>query len=251
MTVKIVPLTQSLSSNKAFEVAVIFSMRDDWHIYWQNPGDAGLATRFEWQLPSGFKIVDQKEPVPTRHNDEGIITFIHEKEAIYTFTLLPPDEIQGTSTFSAEIDWLECKTICKAGTAQVQFSLPSGDDSITANDSLKNILMRANRKFPLSDHELEGRVVARKNQLEYRFKQRTGKELELLSVDFFPYDELVYDIAKPVHIKSRFWSTAFVFPLLDDREKEPQRLHGVLVQRFQTPEGLITKNSILNQAIQP
>ena len=37
-----------------------------WHTYWQVPGDSGLPTRIEWQLPAGWTAGPVQWPVPKR-----------------------------------------------------------------------------------------------------------------------------------------------------------------------------------------
>ena len=246
-----VPLVEHLSPGETFDVAIMFSMTDQWHIYWQNPGDAGLATQFTWQLPPGFALVEQREPVPVRHNDDGIITFIHEAEAIYLFSILAPDDVNQVNTFSVEIDWLECKSICKAGANQASFILEKGHGSSSQDNAWKTIKHRAQIKFPSPHQKTQGRVSKNKDRVEYRFKKLRDDGMKLLSADFFPYEELLYNYATPIRIKTGFRNTSIIIPLLDYREKDPDALHGVLVQTFQTPTGLVTKQTIINKPLQP
>jgi thiol:disulfide interchange protein DsbD len=37
-----------------------------WHTYWLNPGDSGLPTQLQWQLPAGLKAGEIEWPVPQR-----------------------------------------------------------------------------------------------------------------------------------------------------------------------------------------
>ena len=36
-----------------------------WHTYWRNPGDSGLATQLQWQLPPGMSAGDTVWPTPS------------------------------------------------------------------------------------------------------------------------------------------------------------------------------------------
>ena len=42
----------------SFWVATKLQMSDGWHTYWRNPGDSGLETTIEWNLPEGFSAGD-------------------------------------------------------------------------------------------------------------------------------------------------------------------------------------------------
>ena len=37
-----------------------------WHTYWKNPGDSGLPTTLEWQLPAGVSAGEIAWPTPKR-----------------------------------------------------------------------------------------------------------------------------------------------------------------------------------------
>ena len=35
-----------------------------WHVYWQNPGDSGIPTSIDWDLPAGASAGDMLWPYP-------------------------------------------------------------------------------------------------------------------------------------------------------------------------------------------
>ena len=37
-----------------------------WHTYWQNPGDSGLPTQLQWQLPAGLQAGEIAWPLPKK-----------------------------------------------------------------------------------------------------------------------------------------------------------------------------------------
>ena len=46
------------------ELAIHMRPQQGWHGYWQNPGDAGLPMKVDWQLPKGFAVGPLRYPVP-------------------------------------------------------------------------------------------------------------------------------------------------------------------------------------------
>ena len=38
----------------------------EWHTYWKNPGDSGLPTQLQWQLPSGWSAGETHWPTPDK-----------------------------------------------------------------------------------------------------------------------------------------------------------------------------------------
>jgi len=104
VSVEVIPLTHGIAADELFDVAVIFSMEPGWHTYWRNPGEAGMPTRFEWSLPVNFTLVAQREPTPSRHLDDGITSFIHEREAIYLFSIQAPQELADSMLFTLDMN---------------------------------------------------------------------------------------------------------------------------------------------------
>jgi len=249
ISVDVIPLTESVVPGEAFDIAVIFSMAEDWHTYWQNPGEAGMPSSFEWTLPDNFTIIMRQDPTPRRHMEEGITTFIHEEEAIYLFSIEAPDDVADTNDFAVDIQWLECKSLCRPGSSQQHFTLEKGTSPTPAKEKWESLLARAEKHFPLIDLELSGTLVKKVDHFELSLKpaSRTNK---LQRADFFPFDEMVYDSGKPIQIKHGFRRDKIIIPLLKETVTYPKALHGVLVQIHQTPLGLITTNSIINQPLQ-
>ena len=55
--------------------ALLLSMDPDWHVYWKNPGDSGLPTTVDWDLPPGFTAGPLQWPVPERFESDGLVTY--------------------------------------------------------------------------------------------------------------------------------------------------------------------------------
>ena len=97
-----------------------------WHTYWINPGDSGIATRVVWKLPPGAKAGDIQWPVPSRFQSGPIVNFGYENEV----TLLVPLRIPSGATIgslfpvAAAVDWLVCREDCIPQQAELELALP-------------------------------------------------------------------------------------------------------------------------------
>jgi len=244
VSVEVIPLVEEISPGEPFEVAVVFNMESEWHIYWQNPGDAGIPTTFDWSLPPQFEILDMREPVPVRHIDEGITTFIHEKETIFLFKFQAPDVFPDTTVFEVMIDWLECKSICLAGADTVQFSLPHAFE--IQGSVLKD---RALSQFP--DPVEKGAWAARtkRKMVELKNLKPRGRSFKLVEVDFFPSTEMIYDIETKARLKRGLRRDTIQIPLSEYHDAEPKSVEGILVQKFSTPKGVVTTNTMIQELI--
>ena len=247
--VEIVPLVSEVSPGVPFDVAVIFSMKPDWHIYWQNPGEAGLATSFDWTLPDGYRMISKHEPVPNRHVEDGITTFIHENEAIFLFQVLPPAQLLNTDSFQVDIRWLECNEVCRPGSRQFGFQIPLAHESTQNIETWRDLRLKAETHFPMETQAFEGQARPKRNRVELRIPAPMTAIGKLVEADFFPFEEMIYDIGSTVLVKSRFRRTSIVIPLAGDRDQDPKRLQGVLIQKYSSSEGLVTIQSIIDTSI--
>jgi len=248
VSVEVIPLAQGVSPGESFEVAVIFSMERDWHTYWQNPGEAGMPTSFQWKLPENFQITNQREPTPVRHVDQGITTFIHEDEAIYLFNIQAPDEVADSNRFTVDINWLECKDLCQPGSSTHHFVLAGGEFRGSKNVEWTSLVQRAELNFPGTFSGVMGQAIFRGEHIELSLKRYPWSN-KLLSADFFPFDEMIYHSGKSVQIKRGLFRDRILIPLQIDLNITPEVLHGVLVRNSTSPGGTIITNSIIHQQL--
>ncbi len=110
-------------------LGVQLDIEPKWHVYWQNPGDAGLATDVRWTLPDGYEAGPLRWPLPHRYLDPGDITSYGYADSVMLLTQVnvPDDATPGqTVTFTAEVNWLVCKAFCLPGEATVRVDVKVG-----------------------------------------------------------------------------------------------------------------------------
>ena len=69
---RLVAETGSIAPGETVWVALHLEMRPGWHVYWRNPGDAGLPPEIAWKLPPGFTAGEIAWPTPERFVVGGI-----------------------------------------------------------------------------------------------------------------------------------------------------------------------------------
>ncbi len=101
-------------------------MDPGWHTYWKNPGDAGLPTRIDWDLPDGFAAGPIHWPVPLRFVTGGIVSYGYSDEIVLLSEITPPTALTVTSdvTVVAKVEWLMCEEICIPGGVTLELALP-------------------------------------------------------------------------------------------------------------------------------
>jgi len=98
-----------------------------WHTYWKNPGQAGLPTEVQWELPEGFTVSDLLWPTPHRYVEAGdLVTFGYSDNALLLAELQVPASAHGDFEVRAQVDWLMCKALCVPGDQEVALTLSVG-----------------------------------------------------------------------------------------------------------------------------
>jgi thiol:disulfide interchange protein DsbD len=84
-----------------------------WHTYWKNPGDSGLPTTMEWQLPAGVQAGAIEWPTPAKLPLGPLLNFGYEGTLLLPVPVTVPAGFQGdTLEVKLRADWLVCKDVC-------------------------------------------------------------------------------------------------------------------------------------------
>jgi len=109
-----------------FLLGVHFEIEDGWHIYWRNPGGAGLATAVVFELPDGFVAGPLQWPLPIAFvQSEGIPGYGYEGSVVLAAEIAVPGDLDTSRSarVRAEVSWLACKGVCVLGSAELETSL--------------------------------------------------------------------------------------------------------------------------------
>ena len=71
-------------------VGLRLRMDDHWHVYWKNPGDAGMATGLAWTLPPGFQAAPMQWPAPRRIDVGPLTSYGYEGEVLHLVEIAVP-----------------------------------------------------------------------------------------------------------------------------------------------------------------
>ncbi|HEX7572070.1 MAG TPA: protein-disulfide reductase DsbD domain-containing protein, partial [Bacteroidota bacterium] len=125
--VSLVADVRGIVPGESFTVGVLMKMDPGWHTYWKNPGDAGLATQIQWDIPEGFTAGQVRWPLPHKYIDSGdVLSYGYSKEnmLLVPFTAPPSLAPGGSITLEAKVTWLECEKICVPGDVALRITLP-------------------------------------------------------------------------------------------------------------------------------
>jgi len=222
---------QSIRPGQPFWVGLRLRMAPHWHTYWRNPGDAGLATSIEWDLPEGFRASDIHWPYPKRLETPPLVSFVYENEVLLPVKITPPAKLQpgSTVTLKAAVDWLECKEACLPGNAKLQISLPVRAEAPQPDPALATAFAETRVRLPLRESNWRLTAVRTDTVIVLQMAPPPDFPLPLRKVEFFPYESDAIEQGRPQHLQQRDGAYRLQLAPSDMRTEPLQRLRGVLV----------------------
>jgi DsbC/DsbD-like thiol-disulfide interchange protein len=137
--IELIPESAAVDARKPFWVGLLFHLDEGWHIYWQNPGDAGEPPKVQWQLPAGFTAGSILWPQPVRLGTGSVIDYGYENQVLLMTPLLmtPIDRsassaASSTPAISADVKYIVCREMCIPGKAHLTLSSPSSAQQFSA-----------------------------------------------------------------------------------------------------------------------
>ena len=121
--VELLVLQQGLNRGQSADAGFYFKLEPGWHVYWKNPGDAGLPPRVKWTLPEGISARALQFPAPKRLPLGPLMDFGYEDEVLFPLTIEVAKMAKpGPAVLHAKVDWLVCQASCIPGKAELELS---------------------------------------------------------------------------------------------------------------------------------
>jgi len=150
--VELIAETMSVQPGAPFRVGLRLLPDPGWHTYWKNPGDSGIPTEIDWDLPPGVSASPIAWPYPGAMPMGHLINYGYKGEHLLPVTLEVPAELPVGDDFviRAEASWLVCEEICIPGDAELQLSLPVASDSPRLDAANQALFAWADQRRPES-----------------------------------------------------------------------------------------------------
>ncbi|MGE0268375.1 MAG: protein-disulfide reductase DsbD family protein [Candidatus Omnitrophota bacterium] len=200
--VEIIPQFETIKEGQTFWVGLSFIPDKDWHVYWRNPGDSGLAPQIQWQLPNEFHSGEIIWPVPERIEAGPLVTFgYHHETFLLTEIKSPPSfENQNELVLSAKVSWLACKEECIPGVAHFTIRIPVTQETPTLNQRYYANYNRHKTQYPVRD--VLDAISVGQTQNNFIVRYNPSQFIEGMdSIHFFPYDENIVDFVAFPEVK--------------------------------------------------
>lgn len=147
VSANIVTDLSDINNQNSFALGVLFEIKPGWHIYWQNPGDSGLPTRINFDLPGNFKQGETIWPVPEKIERSGnIVDYGYENKVLLWKIIKLPEGYNGPKSvpIKANINWVSCKDVCTPGNTtletNIDISSPGSNNNRELFDKWKQLV---------------------------------------------------------------------------------------------------------------
>jgi len=107
---------EGIRAGQMFWLGLQIEHQPHWHTYWQNPGDSGLPTRLQWQLPAGLQAGDIAWPLPKKIPIGTLANYGYEGRLLLTVPVTMGADFRfpdsGPLTLGLQAEWLVCRQEC-------------------------------------------------------------------------------------------------------------------------------------------
>ncbi len=207
-------------------VALKLRPQPGWHVYWRNPGDSGIPTQIEWQLPSGMSAGAMQWPYPHQESLGELTNYGYSEETLHLIPIQVADT--GLKTLRAKAKWLVCKDICIPGEADLSLDVNVVDAPPQPQAAWQSAFARSRSQIPLAAPEWEAAYTIADGDFSLHIG---GAQFSRNSrFEFFPLanDLLMHAAAQRIEVDSEK-GLRLSQQLSAYFESPPEPLEGVLV----------------------
>lgn len=230
----------SIQAGRPFWVALRLAIDEHWHIYWKNPGEVGIATTVEWNLPEGFHAGTIEWPFPKRLVLDDFIGYGYEGEVYLLAQIIPPAIFSNDAklTLGAQIKWVVCSdSQCQPGEKEISIELPKTINVPKQNQQVMTHFTEARAKLPQKNWTI--RAERKSPLIELTLQPPLNFTNDMTQVYFCPENHQLIDHQVDALLNQRQVTSLPYSVILKESENLKQRptwLKGVLVFQTTSPQ---------------
>jgi thiol:disulfide interchange protein DsbD len=107
---------QGVQAGQPMWVGLQLTHQPEWHTYWRNPGDSGLPTQIELNLPAGITAGDVQWPLPYKLKAGNLTNYGYDKTVLLAVPLTVSKEYKPNASQTVDLqvraNWLVCRLEC-------------------------------------------------------------------------------------------------------------------------------------------
>ncbi len=226
LTVELRSRDSALAPNHDATLGLYFKLESGWHIYWQNPGDAGEPPTIAWRLPPGVTASAMQFPAPKQIRLGSLMDFGYEGDVLFPVVVHADGSLKagGHETLAADVRWLVCREVCIPGRQALSIDLPVATSvaRVAANAGLfSQTQERLPQPLPAKSR---ASIVSAKDRFLIRL--RLGHSAS--SAVFFPLDANQVDNAAAQQVQPLPDGVQIVVKKDENLRGQPAQIRGVV-----------------------
>lgn len=156
----LIPLNQGILPNEEALFAIKLPLEKGEHVYWKNPGDAGEALEYHFDLPENFIITETLWSVPEKFKTGPFVEYGYQNVAYIFIKIKAPEQLEQGKLLkiSAELSWLACQGECIPHQEKVSALITTGIKSKN-NPEIETALNRLPQNQKIDFFETEDQFV--------------------------------------------------------------------------------------------
>ena len=226
---------EGIAPGKPVWLGLQLTHKPEWHTYWKNSGDSGLATQLQWTLPAGVAAGEIAWTLPKKIPIGNLLNYGYEGTVLLPVPLIigpefKPGEMGSELQVKLKAAWLVCQKECIP--EEGEFALRVSVNGSTALNSAAFAAAARAQPLPLPEG-VAGGASANSLRIEGNALALTlhslPAKLHGKKLDFFPETQGVIETAAP-------WTQAWTgavwsakVPLSPQRDNSPSTMPVVVV----------------------
>jgi thiol:disulfide interchange protein/DsbC/DsbD-like thiol-disulfide interchange protein len=235
VTVNMVAEQVTVQPGHPFWVALDVKLEKGWHVYWKNPGDAGIPLSLNLASSDDVKSEPLLWPVPEKFTVEEMTGFGYSDQVTLLTQMTPSASLKPGSEIqiTGEVKWLVCSdSSCQPGSAPVSLKVKVEAGSPQMNEALLGVFKNARTNMPDSPVQVE--ITHKQGILELRLPSDLAPDRLFSGVSFFPEEQMIIDnsvapILTSISAASENEGPFIRLQCIKQNGIPPKRLKGVLV----------------------
>ncbi|MGI9150139.1 MAG: protein-disulfide reductase DsbD family protein [Limnohabitans sp.] len=143
---------QGVQAGQPMWVGLLLTHQPDWHTYWRNPGDSGLPTQVELNLPAGVEAGAVQWPLPHKLKAGNLTNYGFEKTALLVVPLSVSKQFQPNATQTLDIqlhaNWLVCRLECIPQEGDFALRIPTNSSFVPHAAAFTEVFAQQPRSLP-------------------------------------------------------------------------------------------------------
>jgi DsbC/DsbD-like thiol-disulfide interchange protein len=226
---KIIVDSYSLEKSRSVPIGILIDLEKDWHIYWRNPGDSGMPTAIDFEIPEGVSISEIEWLVPNVFEYEGLASYGYDGQILLIAELNVPESFVSNSiTVSAKIKSLICKDVCIPFNTNVSKKIKL-TNSFSAEEEISKLFAQTRKSLPEAINDFELSIISDEDNITVVIQNLNSEITKIKSLYFLPYENGIFKNTAEQNFKIKDDKIELMLEYDQFKTEELSELYGILV----------------------